>query len=92
MTTVTRSETTKVYRNWRESAGGRVLTFDLMLEMPRSSKVDGLPLNSDIVFEGKRYVVNSHAPIIGTAEGTIRLMLMAAGEAVLSDLPQRKAA
>lgn len=81
LTTITRAETTYVEQNWRQGAGGRVLTFDMMLEMPHSPKVAALGRSSEIVFEGKRYIVN-HKEVVGKASPElVRLALNRAGRA-----------
>jgi hypothetical protein len=78
---ITRAETTYVEQNWRQGAGGRVLTFDMMLELPHSTKVAALGRNSEILFEDKRYVVN-HKEIVGKAPPEmVRLALNRAGGA-----------
>lgn len=66
LTKITRAETTYVEQNWRQGAGGRVLTFDMMLELPHSTKVAALTRNSEIVFEDGRYVV-SHKEVVRKA-------------------------
>ena len=81
LTKITRAETTYVEQNWRQDAGGRVLTFDMMLEMPHSTKVASLGRNSEIIFEDKRYVVN-HKEVVGKASTElVRLALNRAGGA-----------
>lgn len=79
LTRITRAETTYVEQNWRQGAGGRVLTFDMMLEMPHSPKVAALGRNSEIVFEDKQYIVN-HKEVVGKASPElVRLALNRAG-------------
>ena len=78
---ITRAETTYAEQNWRQSAGGRVVTYDMMLEMPRSPKVVALERNAEIVFEEKRYIVN-HKETVGKASPEmVRLALSRAGGA-----------
>jgi hypothetical protein len=74
LTTITRAETTQVEQNWRQG-GGRVLTFDMMLEMPQSQKVAILGLRSEILFEGKRYTVQQKEVIRRSSPETVRLLL-----------------
>jgi hypothetical protein len=80
-TKITRSETTCAERNWRQDAGGRVLTFDMMLETPQSPKIAALGRHSEIVFEGGRYIVN-HKEVDGDVSPEIvRLVLTGTGNA-----------
>ena len=74
MTTITKAETTYVETGWRWSAGGRVLTFNMMLEVPASPKVAGLVNHSKVLFEETSYLVN-HTEVIGTSPKTIRIAL-----------------
>lgn len=74
MTTITKAETTYFETGWRWSAGGRVTTFNMMIEVPESPKVAGLVSNSKVLFEETEYVVN-HTEVIGTFPKTIRLAL-----------------
>ncbi len=90
MTIITRAETTHVEQNWRQGGGGRVLTFDMMLEMARSPKVAGLGLNSEVAFEGKRYIVNHKEVVREESPGTVRLVLTRAGRAAESDPARSK--
>jgi hypothetical protein len=81
MTIITKAETTYVEQNWRQGAGGRVLTFDMMLELPHSPKVAALGRNSEIVFEDKRYVVNHREVVSKTSPEMVRLALNRTGYA-----------
>jgi hypothetical protein len=72
--TITRAETTHVEQNWRQG-GGRVLTFDMMLEIPQSQKVAALALRSEILFEGKRYTVHQKEVLRKSPPETVRLLL-----------------
>lgn len=81
MTIITRAETTCVEQNWRQGAGGRVLTFDIMLELPHSSKVAALGRNSEVVFEDKRYVVNHREVVRKASPEMVRLALNRTGYA-----------
>jgi hypothetical protein len=81
MTIIRRAETTCVKRNWREGAGGRVLTFDMMLELPHSPKVAALGRNSEIVFEDKLYVVNHREVVREASTEMVRLALNRTGYA-----------
>ena len=74
LTTITKAETTYVEEDWRWSAGGRVLTFNMMLEVPVSPKVARLVSHSKVLFEEKPYVVN-HTEVIGTSPKIIRIAL-----------------
>ena len=74
MITISKAETTYAEEGWRWSAGGRVLTFNMMLEVLESAKVVGLVSNSKVLFEEIAYLVN-HTAIIGTSPRTIRLAL-----------------
>jgi len=81
VTIITRAETTCVERNWRQSGGGRVFTFDMMIELPQSHKVAGLGRDSEIVFEDKRYFV-SHKEVLRKAPPElVRLVLTGTGYA-----------
>jgi hypothetical protein len=81
VTMIARAETTSVERNWRQSGGGRVLTFDMMLELPHSPKVAALGRNSEIVFEDKRYVVNHREVVRKASPEMVRLALNRIGYA-----------
>lgn len=81
MTIITRAETTYVEQNWLQGAGGRVLTFDMMLELPHSPKVAALGRNSEIVFEDKRYVVNHREVVRKASPEMVRLALNRTGYA-----------
>ncbi len=74
MTTITRAETTYVEQGWRWGGGGRVFSFDMMIEMPDSPKVAALMSNSEVLFEEKRYVVNL-TQIVRKSPKTVRLAL-----------------
>lgn len=80
-TIITRAETTSVERNWRQSGGGRVFTFDMMLELPQSHKIAGLGRNTEIVFEDKRYVVNHREVVRKASPEMVRLALNRTGYA-----------
>ena len=82
MTIITRAETIHVEQNWRQGTGGRVLTFDMMLEMPHSPKVAGLGLNSEVAFEGRRYIVNHKEVVREESPRTVRLVLTGASRTV----------
>ena len=73
LTTITRAETTCVEHNWLQSAGGRVLTFDMMLEIPHSPKVAALGRSSEVVFEDKQYIVN-HKEVVRKASWPGRIV------------------
>jgi hypothetical protein len=75
MTKITRAETTCVERNWRQSAGGRVLTFDMMLEMTESPKVAALGRDSEVVFDDKRYVLIQKKVVREASPHLVRLVL-----------------
>jgi hypothetical protein len=81
LTIITRAETSCVERNWRQGAGGRVLMFDMMLEMPQSQKVAVLGCQSEIDFEGRRYIVNHKEVVRKAPTETVRLMLTKNGGA-----------
>ena len=74
LTTITKAETTYAEEGWRWSAGGRVLTFNMMLEVPVSPKVSRLVSHSKVLFEETAYLVN-HTEVIGTSPKTIRIAL-----------------
>lgn len=84
LTKITRAETTYVEQNWRQGAGGRVLTFDMMLELPHSPKVAALGRNSEIVFEDKQYTVNHTEVVRKASSGVIRIALNRSGRAAES--------
>ncbi len=75
VTTINRAETTSAEQNWRQDGGGRVLTFDMMLEMPRSRKIAGLGHQSEIVFEDRRYTVNHTEVVSKSSPEMVRLVL-----------------
>jgi len=79
MTKITRAEATYVERNWRQSAGGRVLTFDMMLEMTESPKVAALGRDSEVVFDDKRYVLIQKEVVSEASPHLVRLVLERAG-------------
>jgi hypothetical protein len=79
VTIITRAETTSVERNWRQSGGGRVFTFDMMLELPQSHKIAGLGRDSEVVFEDKRYFVNHKEVVREAPPELVRLVLNGAG-------------
>jgi hypothetical protein len=79
LTKITRAETTYVEQNWRQGAGGRVLTFDMMLEVPHSPTVAALDRNSGIVFEDKRYTVNHTEVVRKASPETVRIVLNRTG-------------
>jgi hypothetical protein len=81
LTKITRAETTCVEQNWRQGEGGRVLTFDMMLEMPQSERVADLGRHSEIVFEGKRYIVSQKDVFRKASPEMVRLVLTKAGGA-----------
>jgi hypothetical protein len=81
VTIITREETTRVERNWRQSGGGRVFTFAVMLELPQSHKIAGLRSDSEIVFEDERYFVNHKEVVRETPPELVRLVLDGAGSA-----------
>ena len=81
LTTITRAETTYVEQDWRQGEGGRVLTFDMMLEMPHSPKVAALGRSSEIVFEDKQYIVNHKEVVRKASPELVRLALNRAGRA-----------
>ena len=81
LTTITRAETTYVEQNWRQGEGGRVLTFDMMLEMPHSPKVAALGRSSEIVFEDKQYIVNHKEVVREASPEVVRLALNRTGSA-----------
>jgi hypothetical protein len=81
VTMITREETTCVERNWRQSGGGRVFTYTLMLELPQSHKIDGLGSDSEIVFEDERYFVNHKEVVRESPPELVRLVLNGAGSA-----------
>ena len=74
MTTITKAETTYAEEGWRWSAGGRVLTCNMMIEVPVSPKVARLVSHSRVLFEETPYLV-SHTEVIGTSPKTIRIAL-----------------
>ena len=78
---ITRAETTYVEQNWRQSGGGRVLTFDMMLELPQSHKIAGLGRESEIVFEDKHYIVNHKEVVRKASPELVRLVLSRTGYA-----------
>jgi hypothetical protein len=78
-TKITRSETTCVERDWRQDAGGRVLTFDMMLKTPQSPKITALGRQSEIVFEGERYIVNQKEVDSDVSPEMVRLVLTGTG-------------
>lgn len=84
LTKITRAETTYVEQNWRQGAGGRVLTFDIMLEVPHSSKVAALRRNSEIVFEDKWYTVNHTEVVRKASPEVVRIALNRTGRAAES--------
>lgn len=84
LTKITRAETTYVEQNWRQGAGGRVLTFDMMLELPHSPKVAALGRSSEIVFEDKQYIVNHKEVVRKATPELVRLALNRAGRAAES--------
>ena len=84
LTKITRAETTYVEQNWRQDGGGRVLTFDMMLEVPQSSKVALLGRNSEVVFEEKRYTVNHTEVVRKTSPELVRIALNRTGRAAES--------
>jgi hypothetical protein len=84
LTNITRAETTSVEQNWRQGAGGRVLTFDMMLELPRSPKVGALGRNSEIVFEDKQYSVNHTEVVRKASSQVVRIALNRTGRAAES--------
>jgi hypothetical protein len=55
--------------------------FDMMLEMPQSQKVAALGRQSEIDFEGKRYIVNHKEVVRNVPPETVRLMLNKSGGA-----------
>jgi hypothetical protein len=75
---ITRAETICAEQNWRQSGGGRVLTFDLMLEIPQSRKVSGIECHSQIVFEDQRYTVDQKEVVRAFPE-VVRLVLSRIG-------------
>lgn len=81
VTVITRAETTYVEQNWRQAGGGRVLTFDMMLELPQSHKIAGLGCASKIVFEDKRYLVNHKEVVRRAPPELVRLVLNGTGSA-----------
>ena len=81
LTTIDRAEIARAEQNWRQSAGGRVLTFDMMLELPHSPKVAALGRDSEIVFEDKRYAVIHKEIVIRTSPDMVRLALNRTGGA-----------
>ena len=81
---ITRAETTYVEQNWRQGAGGRVLTFDMMLELPHSPTVAALERNSEIVFEDKRYTVNHTEVARKASPEVVRIALNRTGRAAES--------
>src|SRR4051795_11282354 len=72
--TITKAETTHVERNWRQG-GGRILTFDMMLELPQSRKIAALGPRSEVLFEGKRYAVHQKEVLRKTSPEMVRLLL-----------------
>jgi len=78
LTKITRAETICAEQNWRQSGGGRVLTFDLMLEIPQSQKVSGLECHSQIVFEDQRYIVH-RKEVVRVFPEAVRLVLSRIG-------------
>ena len=74
MTTITRAEKTYVEQRWRLGKGGRVFTFDVMVEIPDSPKIGGVKSSSKVLFEGQQYVV-SHTEIVRTSPKIVRLAL-----------------
>jgi hypothetical protein len=81
LTKITRAETTYVEQNWRQGAGGRVLTFDMMLELPHSPKVAALGRNSEIVFDDKRYKVDHTEVVRKSPLEVVRIALNRTGRA-----------
>ena len=81
LTKITRAETTHVEQNWRQGAGGRVLTFDMMLELPHSPKVATLARNSEIAFEDKQYRVDHTEVVRKGTLGMVRIALNRTGHA-----------
>lgn len=84
MTIITRAETTYVERNWRQSGGGRVLSYDMMLELPQSHKIAGLGRDSEILFEDKRYFVNHKEVVREAPPELVRLVLTGTGYAAVT--------
>jgi hypothetical protein len=79
-TEITREETTRVDRNWRQG-GGRVLNFDMMLEIPQSPKIAALGRHSEIIFDGRRYIANHKEVIRKSSPEIVRLLLTGTGVA-----------
>lgn len=76
---IMRAETIRVEQKWRQSAGGRVFSFDMMLEMPHSPKIAALGSSPEIIFEGKRYAVDHKEIIRKTSPEMVRLGLNRTG-------------
>lgn len=80
VTTIHRGETTYAEENWRYSGSGRVVTYDLTLEMPQSQRIAGLGRNSAVVFEDRQYKVNHREPVGSGSREVVRLVLSYAPE------------